>query len=49
MDDMNRMAQLVAALEEGDLSDSGLKALLELAAKYPEEFKGWMRREKAKQ
>ena len=44
MDDMNRMAQLVAALEDGDISKSGLEKLLELAAKYPEEFKGWMRR-----
>jgi hypothetical protein len=44
MDDMNKLAQLVSALEEGDISDSGYADLLSLAAKYPAEFKAWMNR-----
>lgn len=38
MDDLNRLYQLVAAREAGDLSDHGAEVLGQLAVRMPEEY-----------
>ena len=49
MDDLNRLYQLVAARDEGDLTQHGLEVLGALALKMPEEMENiaHARRERA--
>lgn len=41
MDDLNRLAQLIAARDEGDLSEYGAELLAQLMLKHPDEAAAW--------